>query len=65
MRFVQDTAGDGTAGQGLIAMSERATIHHGTVTAGPAPEGGFETGLRVPAPRPGGGEADAVRTRRR
>ncbi len=54
-----------TAGQGLIGMRERATIYHGTVTAGPVPEGGFEVSLRLPVPRPGGGDAHAVRTRRR
>ncbi|MFD7258143.1 sensor histidine kinase [Streptomyces sp. NPDC059874] len=59
-------AGPGRAtGQGLIGMRERATIYHGTVTAAPAPEGGFEVSLRVPVPRPGGDDADAVRTRRR
>ncbi|WP_308296857.1 sensor histidine kinase [Streptomyces sp. ISL-44] len=59
-------AGPGrTAGQGLIGMHERATIYHGTVTAGPAPGGGFAVSLRVPVPRPGGDDADAVRTRRR
>ncbi|WP_405942846.1 hypothetical protein [Streptomyces sp. NBC_00207] len=54
-----------TAGQGLIDLRERATIHHGTATAVPAPEGGFEIGPRVRAPRPGGGHAHAVRARRR
>ncbi|MCX4695305.1 sensor histidine kinase [Streptomyces sp. NBC_01408] len=44
-----------TAGQGLIGMRERATIYHGTVTAEPAPEGGFEVSLRVPVPRAGRG----------
>ncbi|MFJ8013307.1 sensor histidine kinase [Streptomyces sp. NPDC096339] len=59
-------AGPGTStGQGLIGMRERATIYHGTVTAGPAPEGGFEVSLRVPVPRAAGEDADAVRTRRR
>ncbi|WP_329376470.1 histidine kinase [Streptomyces sp. NBC_01351] len=52
-------------GQGLIGMRERATIYHGTVTAAAAPEGGFEVSLRVPVPRPGGDDADDVRTRRR
>ncbi|MFG2875379.1 sensor histidine kinase [Streptomyces sp. NPDC048337] len=52
-------------GQGLIGMRERATIYHGTVTAEPAPGGGFEVCLRVPVPRAGGDDADAVRTRRR
>ncbi|MFE3558077.1 sensor histidine kinase [Streptomyces sp. NPDC059193] len=55
----------GAAGQGLIGMRERATIYHGTVTAGPVPGGGFEVGLRIPVPRPGGEDAHAVRTRRR
>ncbi|MCX4626135.1 sensor histidine kinase [Streptomyces sp. NBC_01443] len=44
-------AAPGSAGQGLIGMRERATIYHGTVTAEPAPEGGFEVRLRVPVPR--------------
>ncbi|TDU74530.1 sensor histidine kinase [Streptomyces sp. KS 21] len=44
-------AAPGSAGQGLIGMRERATIYHGTVTAAPAPEGGFEVSLRVPVPR--------------
>ncbi|MFE1412799.1 sensor histidine kinase [Streptomyces sp. NPDC058746] len=61
-----EPAGPGTStGQGLIGMRERATIYHGTVTAAPAPEGGFEVSLRVPVPRTGGDGADAVRTRRR
>ncbi|MEU9256454.1 histidine kinase [Streptomyces sp. NPDC048270] len=55
----------GAGGQGLIGMRERATIYHGTVTAGPAPGGGFGVSLRIPVPRPGGGDAHAVRTRRR
>uniref|UniRef100_A0AAU2JZ45 histidine kinase n=1 Tax=Streptomyces sp. NBC_00049 TaxID=2903617 RepID=A0AAU2JZ45_9ACTN len=54
-----------SAGQGLIGMRERAMIYHGTVTAEPAPGGGFEVSFRVPVPRTGGGDADAVRTRRR
>lgn len=54
-----------TAGQGLIGMRERATIYHGTVTTGPTPEGGFEVRLRIPVPRAGGEDADAVRARRR
>ncbi|MFE2287401.1 sensor histidine kinase [Streptomyces sp. NPDC059443] len=46
-------AGGRAGGQGLIGMRERAMIYHGTVTAEPAPEGGFEVSLRVPVPRPG------------
>ncbi|CAM5652839.1 two-component sensor histidine kinase [Streptomyces avidinii] len=41
----------GGSGQGLVGMRERARIYHGTVTAEPAPEGGFEVSLRVPVPR--------------
>ncbi|MFD7096637.1 sensor histidine kinase [Streptomyces xanthophaeus] len=48
-------SGRKAAGQGLIGMRERATIYHGTVTAEPAPDGGFEVSLRVPVPRPGRG----------
>ncbi|MEV6580700.1 ATP-binding protein [Streptomyces sp. NPDC051582] len=44
-------AAPGGTGQGLIGMRERATIYHGTVTAAPAPGGGFEVSLRVPVPR--------------
>ncbi|MFF5446837.1 sensor histidine kinase [Streptomyces sp. NPDC012888] len=35
-------------GHGLIGMRERATIYGGTVTAGPAPRGGFEVRLTLP-----------------
>lgn len=45
----------GGSGQGLIGMRERATIYHGTLTAEPAPEGGFEVSLCVPVPRTGHG----------
>ncbi|MFD9301509.1 sensor histidine kinase [Streptomyces sp. NPDC060048] len=43
----------GARGQGLTGMRERAMIYHGTLTAEPAPEGGFEVSLRVPVPRAG------------
>ncbi|MBT2448705.1 histidine kinase [Streptomyces sp. ISL-43] len=43
----------GSHGQGLTGMRERAMIYHGTLTAEPAPEGGFEVSLRVPVPRTG------------
>ncbi|WP_371619140.1 sensor histidine kinase [Streptomyces sp. NBC_00454] len=46
------SAGRGS-GQGLIGMRERAMIYHGTVTAEPAPGGGFEVSLCVPVPRTG------------
>ncbi|MFI1004081.1 sensor histidine kinase [Streptomyces galbus] len=36
------------SGHGLIGMRERAKIWHGTLTAGPRPEGGFEVRLRLP-----------------
>ncbi|MFG2712426.1 sensor histidine kinase [Streptomyces goshikiensis] len=51
----RDSAARATTGQGLIGMRERATIYHGTVTAEPAPEGGFEVSLRIPVPRAGRG----------
>ncbi|MEV6953128.1 sensor histidine kinase [Streptomyces sp. NPDC051183] len=47
-------AASASTGQGLIGMRERATIYHGTVTAEPAPGGGFEVSLRVPVPRAAG-----------
>ncbi|MFZ3474396.1 sensor histidine kinase [Streptomyces sp. 4.24] len=43
----------GHSGQGLTGMRERAMIYHGTLTAAPAPDGGFEVSLRVPVPRTG------------
>lgn len=39
--------GEGT-GHGLIGMRERATAIGGTVTAGPAPDGGFEVVAELP-----------------
>ncbi|MCX4529642.1 MULTISPECIES: sensor histidine kinase [unclassified Streptomyces] len=51
----RDSVPRGAPGQGLIGMRERATIYHGTVSAEPAPEGGFEVRLRIPVPRAGRG----------
>ncbi|MFE6891327.1 sensor histidine kinase [Streptomyces sp. NPDC057694] len=41
--------GPGT-GHGLIGMRERATAFGGTLTAGPAPHGGFHVHARLPLP---------------
>jgi signal transduction histidine kinase len=40
---------DGAGGYGLIGMSERAAAVGGTLTAGPAPGGGFRVHARLPA----------------
>ncbi|MFI5527720.1 sensor histidine kinase [Kitasatospora sp. NPDC051853] len=53
VRVTDDGAGVGggpSAGHGLIGMRERARVYHGTVSAGPRPEGGFEVLLTLPAP---------------
>ena len=36
------------AGQGLIGLTERATLAGGTLEHGPAPDGGFEVRARLP-----------------
>ncbi len=36
------------AGQGLIGLTERATLTGGTLEHGPTPEGGFEVRARLP-----------------
>ena len=47
-------AGNGTApregGLGLIGMRERAALHGGRLSAGPAPGGGFAVQVRLPTP---------------
>jgi signal transduction histidine kinase len=46
------TSARGPGGLGLIGMRERAALHGGRLTAGPAPGGGFA--VRVKLPTPGG-----------
>ncbi len=36
------------AGQGLIGLTERATLAGGTLEHGPGPDGGFEVRARLP-----------------
>ncbi|OIJ67320.1 sensor histidine kinase [Streptomyces mangrovisoli] len=43
--------GSGT-GHGLIGMRERATAFGGTLTAGPAPHGGYRVHAELPLPQP-------------
>jgi len=38
----------GAGGHGLIGMRERAAVHGGEVSAGPAPNGGFQVTARLP-----------------
>jgi signal transduction histidine kinase len=37
----------------LIGMRERAALHHGTLMAGPQPNGGFAVHARLPYQAPG------------
>jgi signal transduction histidine kinase len=43
----------GEPGHGLIGMRERAALHHGTLMAGPQPNGGFAVHARLPYQAPG------------
>ncbi|MER6407962.1 histidine kinase [Streptomyces viridosporus] len=43
------------AGQGLIGLTERATLAGGTLDHGPTPDGGFEVRARLPRGRVGAG----------
>lgn len=47
------SAGSDGAGQGLLGMTERATMFGGSLTAGPRAGGGFRVHLEIPLP--GGG----------
>ena len=40
----------GPGGLGLIGMRERATLHGGQLTAGPAAGGGFAVRVKLPTP---------------
>ena len=42
------TDGEAIAGNGLIGMHERAAMHHGSLSAGPADERGFAVEARLP-----------------
>jgi signal transduction histidine kinase len=55
LEIVDDGRGDGAAsnssgGLGLIGMRERAALHGGQLTAGPAAGGGFVVRVRLPTP---------------
>ncbi len=52
------TLSDG-AGHGVVGMRERATMFHGTLTAGPRPGGGFRVRLELPLPPRPSENADA------
>jgi signal transduction histidine kinase len=57
LEIVDDGRGDGASttpgGLGLIGMRERATLHGGQLTAGPAAGGGFAVRVRLPTPNGG------------
>jgi signal transduction histidine kinase len=44
------TSARGPGGLGLIGMRERAALHDGQLTAGPAPGGGFAVRVKLPTP---------------
>jgi len=55
LEIVDDGCGDGAAstapgGLGLIGMRERAALHGGQLSAGPATGGGFAVRVRLPTP---------------
>ncbi|GAA1568770.1 sensor histidine kinase [Actinomadura kijaniata] len=43
-------SGGGEGGFGIVGMRERAGLLHGTLDAGPRPEGGFRVAARLPVP---------------
>jgi signal transduction histidine kinase len=45
-----ETSARGPGGLGLIGMRERAALHGGQLTAGPAPGGGFAVRVKLPTP---------------
>jgi signal transduction histidine kinase len=49
-RGVGNGAGPNDSGLGLIGMRERAALHGGRLSAGPAPGGGFAVRVRLPTP---------------
>jgi signal transduction histidine kinase len=59
LEIVDDGRGNGHGspapggGHGLIGMRERAGLHGGQLTAGPAPGGGFAVRVRLPTPAGG------------
>jgi signal transduction histidine kinase len=49
-RGASRTSAMGPGGLGLIGMRERATLHGGQLTAGPASGGGFAVRVKLPTP---------------
>jgi signal transduction histidine kinase len=55
VEIIDDGNGNGvpppmSAGLGLIGMRERASLHSGQLSAGPAPGGGFVVRVKLPTP---------------